>query len=36
VLRTLGCRLGQGYHFARPAPLPEVVAWAARRRTATA
>ncbi|MGF6528656.1 putative bifunctional diguanylate cyclase/phosphodiesterase [Variovorax sp. PvP013] len=32
VLRALGCRLGQGYHFARPAPLAEVVAWAGRRR----
>jgi diguanylate cyclase (GGDEF)-like protein len=36
VLRTLGCRLGQGYHFARPAPLAEVVAWAGRRRVAAA
>ncbi|RZL99207.1 MAG: phosphodiesterase [Variovorax sp.] len=34
VLRALGCRLGQGYHFARPAPLAEVVAWAGRRRVA--
>lgn len=36
MLRTLGCRLGQGYHFARPAPLAEVVDWAGRRRRSTA
>lgn len=31
VLRNLGCGLVQGYHLARPAPLPEVMAWAAAR-----
>jgi len=30
VLEALDCTLVQGYLFARPAPLPEVVAWAAR------
>ena len=29
VLTLLDCRLVQGYLFARPAPLPEVMAWAA-------
>ncbi|MGJ7492213.1 putative bifunctional diguanylate cyclase/phosphodiesterase [Variovorax sp. ZT4R33] len=29
VLTVLECRLVQGYLFARPAPLPEVMAWAA-------
>ncbi len=28
VLRNLGCGLVQGYHLARPAPLPDVMAWA--------
>lgn len=37
VLRTLGCTLVQGYHLARPAPLPDMTAWAeARSRTAAA
>lgn len=27
ALRTLGCTLMQGYHFARPAPLADVVRW---------
>jgi diguanylate cyclase (GGDEF)-like protein len=31
VLTLLDCRLVQGYLFARPAPLPEVIAWAAGR-----
>lgn len=31
VLRGLGCGLVQGYHLARPAPLPQVMAWAAAR-----
>lgn len=31
VLRSLGCGLVQGYHLARPAPLAEVMAWAAAR-----
>ena len=31
VLEALDCALVQGYLFARPAPLPEVIAWAARR-----
>ncbi len=26
VLRSLGCRYGQGYHFARPLPLDDVLA----------
>ncbi|WP_414080272.1 EAL domain-containing protein [Variovorax sp. SCN45] len=35
VLRTLGCTLVQGYHLARPAPLPDMTAWAeARARSA--
>ena len=31
VLTLLDCRLVQGYLFARPAPLPAVMAWAASR-----
>ncbi|KQX34389.1 putative bifunctional diguanylate cyclase/phosphodiesterase [Variovorax sp. Root434] len=31
ALRTLGCKLVQGYHLARPAPLSELMAWAASR-----
>lgn len=31
VLGMLDCELVQGYLFARPAPLPEVLAWAAQR-----
>jgi diguanylate cyclase (GGDEF)-like protein len=31
ALCKLGCRLVQGYHLARPAPLPEVMAWAVAR-----
>jgi len=31
VLRNLGCGLVQGYHLARPAPLADVMAWAAAR-----
>ncbi|MET3181655.1 UNVERIFIED_ORG: diguanylate cyclase (GGDEF)-like protein [Variovorax guangxiensis] len=31
VLRHLGCGLVQGYHLARPAPLADVMAWAAAR-----
>jgi EAL domain-containing protein (putative c-di-GMP-specific phosphodiesterase class I) len=26
-LRGLGCDIAQGYHFARPMPAGEVVAW---------
>jgi EAL domain-containing protein (putative c-di-GMP-specific phosphodiesterase class I) len=26
ALATLGCHIGQGYHFSRPLPLHEVVA----------
>jgi diguanylate cyclase (GGDEF)-like protein len=28
ALRALGCKLVQGYHLSRPAPLPDVMAWA--------
>ncbi|SFP58313.1 diguanylate cyclase (GGDEF) domain-containing protein [Variovorax sp. OK605] len=28
ALRALGCKLVQGYHLARPAPLPDVMSWA--------
>ncbi len=28
-LRERGCRLGQGYYFSRPLPLPELEAWCA-------
>jgi EAL domain-containing protein (putative c-di-GMP-specific phosphodiesterase class I) len=31
ALRALGCKLVQGYHLARPAPLSELMAWAASR-----
>jgi EAL domain-containing protein (putative c-di-GMP-specific phosphodiesterase class I) len=31
ALRALGCKLVQGYHLARPAPLPDVIAWDAAR-----
>jgi diguanylate cyclase (GGDEF)-like protein/PAS domain S-box-containing protein len=27
LLRRLGCDLGQGYHFSRPLPLEDLVAW---------
>ena len=30
LLRDMGCRLGQGYFFARPMDLPDAVAFAAR------
>ncbi len=31
VLEALGCRIAQGYHFARPMPVESLVAWIARR-----
>jgi EAL domain-containing protein (putative c-di-GMP-specific phosphodiesterase class I) len=31
TLRQMGCTYGQGYHFARPLPFPEFVAWAQTR-----
>lgn len=31
ALRALGCKLVQGYHLARPAPLVDVMAWDAAR-----
>ncbi|PPJ46573.1 GGDEF-domain containing protein [Rhizobium sp. KAs_5_22] len=31
VLESLGCRIAQGYHFARPMPVESLVAWIARR-----
>jgi len=30
VLEALGCRIAQGYHFARPMPVESLVAWIAR------
>jgi sensor c-di-GMP phosphodiesterase-like protein len=27
VIRSLGVALGQGYHFARPMPLPALAEW---------
>ncbi|MFC0252550.1 bifunctional diguanylate cyclase/phosphodiesterase [Massilia consociata] len=32
-LRERGCHLGQGYHFSRPLPAPQLLAWHARHRT---
>ncbi|ATN34469.1 GGDEF-domain containing protein [Rhizobium sp. ACO-34A] len=32
VLATLGCRIAQGYHFARPMPSEALVAWILARR----
>ena len=29
VLADMGCNYAQGYHFARPMPMAEVIAWAA-------
>jgi EAL domain-containing protein (putative c-di-GMP-specific phosphodiesterase class I) len=29
VLEGMGCSYAQGYHFARPMPLPEITRWAA-------
>ncbi|MBW8446902.1 MAG: EAL domain-containing protein [Arenimonas sp.] len=31
VLETLGCRIAQGYHFARPMPVDSLFAWINRR-----
>lgn len=31
VLEMLGCRIAQGYHFARPMPVEALIAWIARR-----
>ncbi|CAA2109248.1 putative bifunctional diguanylate cyclase/phosphodiesterase [Variovorax paradoxus] len=36
ALRALGCKLVQGYHLARPAPLVDVTAWASLRAVAAA
>jgi predicted signal transduction protein with EAL and GGDEF domain len=33
--RTLGCRYGQGFHFARPLPAAEVERFLRRRRAAS-
>ncbi|PZU87666.1 MAG: GGDEF-domain containing protein [Shinella sp.] len=33
VLATLGCRIAQGYHFARPMPPEALVAWILARRS---
>jgi EAL domain-containing protein (putative c-di-GMP-specific phosphodiesterase class I) len=32
VLADMGCNYAQGYHFARPMPIAQVIAWAARYR----
>jgi len=32
VLAGMGCNYAQGYHFARPMPIAQVIAWAARYR----
>ena len=34
TLRQMGCTYGQGYHFARPLPFPDFVAWAQARTAA--
>ncbi len=34
TLRRMGCTYGQGYHFARPLPFPDFVAWAQARTAA--
>ena len=31
VLEALGCRIAQGYHFARPMPVESLIAWISRR-----
>ena len=35
TLKRMGCAYGQGYHFARPLPVPDFVAWAQARAVAT-
>lgn len=31
LLRDMGCQYAQGYHFARPMPLTDLLAWGADR-----
>lgn len=35
-LSALGCSLAQGYHYGKPMPQDQVVAWAAKHRSAQA
>jgi EAL domain-containing protein (putative c-di-GMP-specific phosphodiesterase class I) len=36
VLESMGCSYAQGYHFARPMPLPDITRWAANYQAAPA